>query len=328
MNTMDRVDFTLRTLAGIDTESGFDLVWSDGSRTAAGRDLVKSYQTRNVPIVERNLDIGGGAAKANHYALKRVVELGYDYCGMIENDVVLEPGWFGKLMGTLEEAAQEGVAVGAATVRTYESRVLEYRRGYALMWNAGWGMILFPRSVAQLVVDQYYSFWAPNADNFLSYRKAPGSRLVSAKSIRRFYAEVFGLDLAGAWELFGGLPDRPLEVDWAFAPFLYRRGYASVGSIPNLALDLEYDVEFFLKTKYVGTDKSSMGLVWPSVRLGSLWWMRLSDPFFEACWSLLRASPNLYRTILALYRRWRPRRPRKPEAWSAASHRLAPSSPR
>jgi hypothetical protein len=328
MNTMDRVDFTLRTLAGIDTESGFDLVWSDGSRTAKGRDLVKSYQTRNIPIVERNLDIGGGAAKANHFALKRVVELGYDYCGMIENDVVLEPGWFGKLMGTFEEAAEEGIAVGAATVRSYESRVLEYRQGYGLVYVMGWGMVLFPRSVAQLVVDQYYSFWAPNADNFLTYPKAPGSRLVSARSIRRFYAEVFGLDVAGAWELFAGMPDRPLEIDWAFAPLLCKHGYASVGSIPNFALDLEYDVEFFLKTKYVATDKSSMGLVWPSVRLGSLWWMRLSDPFFEACWSLLRASPNLYRTILALYRRWRPHRPRKPEGWSAASHRLAPSSPR
>ncbi|HXF90373.1 MAG TPA: hypothetical protein VNJ29_00420, partial [Candidatus Nitrosotenuis sp.] len=32
-NSMDRIDYTVRALAGIDSEKGFDVIWVDGSRT-------------------------------------------------------------------------------------------------------------------------------------------------------------------------------------------------------------------------------------------------------------------------------------------------------
>ncbi len=46
-STKDRVEFTRRSLASIDTDEGFDLVWVDGSVRPVGRRLPHEVRLRN-----------------------------------------------------------------------------------------------------------------------------------------------------------------------------------------------------------------------------------------------------------------------------------------
>jgi hypothetical protein len=107
-------------------------------------------------------------------------------------------------------------------------------------------MILFSRPAAEVILRQYAML------------------KMSTTSIMNFYNRLFRVNLDlnvrdnagrlvknGAW----------LTLDWGYTPTLYLHGYTSVGSIPNLARDLEFPPGHFLLEDYVPAQLHNAGLV-------------------------------------------------------------------
>jgi hypothetical protein len=249
LSSKDRLAYTLRTIQSLD-EGGFDLIWNDGSDRAEVPELSRYFQFRNVHLVETNYGVRGGPDAAICFGLRRLLELGYDYIGLIENDVVLQPGWFSTLLSLFDLAAAEGIVAGAASVLGYKSRVLEYRQGYSIDWARGAAMVLFSRPAAELLLARYSTLKLSNCE------------------IRGFYAQRLGIALhVPEWCVGSQWMDGPLSMDWSYAPLLYQHGYASVGSIPSMARDLEFDVQKVLRTDYVGVQQNGAGLAHPGIAL-------------------------------------------------------------
>jgi hypothetical protein len=176
--------------------------------------------------------VRGGPDRAIRFGLARLLGRGYDFCGLIENDVVLRRGWFAAMDAAKTNAEREGLNVGAITARNFRSRILEYRDGYSINWCIGAGMVLFSRRAAEIVLSQY-----------------PG--LSSSRQVADYYSRRFGADLKDIWELWRDLPDRVLGTDWAYSPLLYDSHLASIGTIPSFGVDLEFDVRHEMRTEYV-----------------------------------------------------------------------------
>ncbi len=230
-SSKDRVEFSRRSLKSIDLCSGFDLIWVDGSITEEGKNLPSQIELTNTRFVEINKNITGGPDNAIRFGLKRALDLGYDYCGLIENDIEFSADWFPELEKLFQLCENEGLNCGAATVRSAESRILVNRFGYSLNWNMGAGIVLFTREAAEIILQNYGN--------------------TSAKKIDKFYNETFGVDVAKSWELYCEKPDRELGADWPFAMELYRRGLCSAQSIPTYAINIDLDLEEVCRTKYV-----------------------------------------------------------------------------
>ena len=180
-STRDRYDFTLQTIRSLDTEGGFDLFWNDGSTEPDVPALARNYKFQNANLVEVNYGVTGGPDRAICFGLSRLLEAGYDYIGLIENDILFRPGWFSALMKLFSHGAEEGIVCGSATARSFESHVLEYRSGYGVQCDTGAGMVLFSRAAAEIILDLYSS---------------PASLQMTTLSWQKFYADLFGLDLA------------------------------------------------------------------------------------------------------------------------------------
>ena len=245
-SSKDRCLYTVQSLKALDAEGGFDLIWNDGSTQMEARELARNWRFKNVRLVEINCGVRGGPDRAICFGLKRLLDLGYDYIGLLENDVVLHPGWFSRLRELFAQGFEEGLVCGAASVRAYESRVLEYRNRYSIDWASGAGMVLFSREAAQMILDQY-------------------ARLaMTTVGIREFYAELFGVALEiSEWNIWPVTQAVPCTLDFGYTPMLYRHGFATLGAIPSLAHDLDFDVRRFLRTNYVGLDKNNAGLAHP-----------------------------------------------------------------
>jgi hypothetical protein len=245
-SSKDRCLYTVQSLKALDAEGGFDLIWNDGSTQKGGPELARNWRFKNARLVEINCGVGGGPDLAIRFGLKRLLDLGYDYVGLLENDVVLHPGWFSRLTELFALGFEEGLVCGAASVRGYESRVLEYRNHYSIDWASGAGMVLFSREAAQLILDQYDQL------------------AVTTLGIREFYAELFGVALEiSEWNIWPVTQAVPCTLDFGYTPMLYRHGFATLGAIPSLAHDLDFDVRRFLRTNYVGMNKNNAGLAHP-----------------------------------------------------------------
>jgi hypothetical protein len=246
LSSKDRVAFTQQTLKALDADGGFDLIWNDGSEEAEARALPRTFRFRNARLMELNYDVRGGPDQCIRFGLERLLQLGYDYVGLIENDIVMHPGWFRRLMNLFALAAADGIVCGAATVRSFEGRVMEHRGGYSINWGTGAGMILFSRAAAEVILRQYAKLQ------------------MSTGSISRFYSRLFRLDLnMRAQDSSGRVVEHDawLTLDWGYTPMLYMHGYASVGSIPNLARDLEFQAGHHLLNDYVRPERLNAGLV-------------------------------------------------------------------
>jgi hypothetical protein len=253
LSTRDRFVFTMQTIKSLDAEGGFDLIWNDGSERNEVPELSRYCAFRNARLVEVNYGVKGGADAAICYGLRRLLELGYDFVGLVENDVLLAPGWLAAMRDAFEAAANEGVVAGAFSALGYQSRVLEYRRNYSIDWARGAALVLFTREAAQLVLENY-------------------SRLeMTSQLIRGFYAEQFGVALhVPEWAVGGRWMDGPMTLDWGYAPLLCANGYACVGTIPSFASDLEFDVTRVLRTNYVRAEQNASGLAHPGIVVPSL----------------------------------------------------------
>jgi len=228
-STKDRVEFTLRSLRSIDTEGGFDLIWVDGSDTPEGKALPEKVKLSNCRLAEVHYDIKGGPDNAIRFGLQRLLDLGYDYCGLIENDIEFKPGWFSKLMELFKLGKSDGLSVGAVTVRAFKEWVLSYKPNYAILWTVGAGMVLFRRKAAEIVLNTY------------------GAE--SIQNLRTYYLKEFGIDIAKPClrNLKTSLSRMLLiytrlknpTCDYAYSMHLYKYGLASIGSITPMAYNMD-----------------------------------------------------------------------------------------
>ena len=285
-SSMERMDFTVQTLASMDYGPKFDLVWADGSRSEEGRSLLRTYPFRHIHLREAHLDVRGGPDAAIQFGLRRLLDLGYDYCGLIENDLLFEPGWFEKLQEMFELGARDGLVVGAASVRNYESRILEYRRGYSLNWNTGAGMVLFSRPAAELILAEYDSLFR-----------------LHSWTLQRFYAELCRVDLRDRWEIWPVPLGRPLGADWGYNLLLYRAGMVAVGSIPSLTSDLEFDQAEIVQYQNVDSSRDGTGPARNFVGRAGLWQARLAEPVCTTVWRTAVKFPKVLGHVRQVRRR-------------------------
>ncbi len=179
-STKDRYLFTERSLQNLDTDGGYDLIWNDGSKEAGVPALARNYKFQNANLVEVNYGVTGGAEAAVCFGLSRLLKLGYDYVGLIENDILFRPGWFSALVKLFSQGADDGIVCGSATARSFESHALEYRSGYSVQSDTGAGMVLFSRAAAEIIMEKYAN---------------PSSLQMTTHSWQKFYADRFGVDL-------------------------------------------------------------------------------------------------------------------------------------
>ncbi|HTB82963.1 MAG TPA: glycosyltransferase, partial [Candidatus Sulfotelmatobacter sp.] len=238
LSTKERTEFTRRILPGLDC-GGFDLIWCDGSTTPEGRAFTSAEHFKKTPLLEIHHDVTGGPDAAIQFSLQRLLALGYDYVGLIENDIALKPGWLEAMLAAWRAAESDGFKVGAATARSMSSRVLARAENYVVKWNVGAGMVLFSRAAAQAVLDDYH--------------------LPSAREIQKFFQKNAGADLSGVWELFMDTQDRLLGADWRYASSVLKKGFVSVGTRPNFAENIDMDISRDCRTDYVRLDETE----WP-----------------------------------------------------------------
>lgn len=253
-STRDRYLFTLQSVQNLDSDGGYDLIWNDGSTEGGVPALAKNYKFKNAKLVEVNYGVTGGAEAAVCFGLSRLLKLGYDYVGLIENDILFRPGWFRALLKLFSQGADDGIVCGSATARSFESHVLEYRSGYSVQSDIGAGMVLFSRAAAEIVMEKYAN---------------PSSLQMTTHSWQKFYADHFAIDLRKFSPFWAYPPEKsfPCTLDWGYTPSLYLRGHASLGTIPSYASDLEFDVETFFHTRYVSEEKSNTGVPYPRIAL-------------------------------------------------------------
>ncbi|MFY9289053.1 MAG: hypothetical protein WAO98_11200 [Alphaproteobacteria bacterium] len=228
-STMERADFSLQTVRGLDVSDKIDIFWCDGSKSAEGRATPSASHFKRAKLKEIHYDVTGGPDIAIQYSLRRMLELGYPYVGLLENDIQLEEGWLTAMMNAAQAAEKDGLRIGSITVRTIQSRTLFHRPDYASIWHMGAGMVLFTQAGAEAVLDDY--------------------RIAYARDVNDYWMQ-FGPKLED-WELWMDRPERRLGADWWYAAAMMKKGLVSIGTIPNLARNIDQDVEADFRTNYV-----------------------------------------------------------------------------
>ncbi len=208
-SSKDRVELSERTIRPLLSDK-FDLYWMDGSATREGKRFFRAYE--KVPY-ERREELTGGSCRYIAYALTKLLALGYDYIGLVENDCLLDDDWFEPTM----ELFEKDLPVGAVSARCYEDRILIQRDGYAVMHNLGAGMIIFKREAAQLILQQY--------------------RTGMTVENRKLFSLLSGIDIASYWAFRGS--DHMLVADWQYDRMLAQRGMCSLALTPAKATQLE-----------------------------------------------------------------------------------------
>jgi hypothetical protein len=216
--TKDKVELSEQTVRPLIQPDRLDLWFVDGSLTEEGRAFPYKVMLEQP---ERELGhhmfkhggVRGGPDAAIVYALTHMLRGNYDHVGLVEQDVLLDPGWLEPTMALFTRGASEGLTVGAVSARSYEDRILIQRDGYAVMHNLGAGMVIFSRAAAEGILLNYRTGWWP--DN------------------RRIFMQLSGLDI-GKWGAFRG-NEQPVTADWHFDVILASHGYASLALTPSLA---------------------------------------------------------------------------------------------
>jgi hypothetical protein len=210
--TKDRVDLSKRTIVPLLQPDKLDLFLIDGSDTPAGIRFADGYMEEGAPD-HVHINVKGGADTAVVYALTEMLKGDYTHVGLVENDVLLHPDWFGPTMALFERGAAEGLAVGAASARCYQDRVLLQRDGYALVHNLGWGMQILTRQAAELTLRHFRTHWT--TEN------------------RRTFARLSGIDIGSYWAFRTN--DHWTTPDWGNDAVLASHGLASLALVPSPA---------------------------------------------------------------------------------------------
>jgi len=187
----------------------FALFWSDGSKTQAGECFALGCSAAH----QVTCNVRGGADTVIAFNLTQMLQHSsrYEFCGLVEDDVLLPSDWFDRTMALFEQGRQDGLEVGAVSARCYEDRILVQRDGYALMHNSGAGMVIFSRRAAELILDHFRTGWT--------------------MTNRRVFAQLTEQDIGAWWAFRGG--QHALGADWHFDTVLAAHGLASLALTPS-----------------------------------------------------------------------------------------------
>ncbi len=209
--TKDRVELSKRTILPLLQPDKFDLFIIDGSATSVGRSFAETSGADGAATVHAN--VKGGADAAVCYALTEMLKHNYTHVGLVENDVLLQQGFFDPLMALFDRGRADGLEVGAVSARCYADRILVQREGYALMHNLGWGMQIMTADAASLTLKNMRTHWT--TEN------------------RRTFARLSSLDIGSWWAFKTG--EHWLVPDWGNDAVLASHGLASLALTPSLA---------------------------------------------------------------------------------------------
>jgi hypothetical protein len=219
-STKNRCDFSAQTAPAALSESDCDGFWLDGSDTTEGREFPFSLADHLPALREIHRGVGGGPDRAIVYGLSYLLARGYKYLALVENDVLLASEWLPTAITAMQRASADGLRVGAATVRTFDRRIMFVRPGYAVMFNIGAGMIVLTRQAAQAVLATY--------------------RSTNGREISRVCRKMVQGDISRICE--GGIVEANMyPADWFFDCALMQLGFASVGALPALARNIDVD---------------------------------------------------------------------------------------
>jgi hypothetical protein len=252
-STKNRCELSAQTAPAALSESDCDGFWIDGSDTIEGREFPFSLADRLPALREIHRGVDGGPDRAIVYGLSYLLTLGYKYLALVENDVLLTPGWLPTAISAMQRASADGLRVGAATVRTYDRRIMFVRPGYAVMFNIGAGMIVLTREAAQAVLATY--------------------RSTNGREIIRVCRKMTGGEISQICEK--GLTEAQwYPADWFFDCALMQLGFASVGALPALARNIDADVPRIMGIRPVSEAQPTAGLDPGLFRIyrRNLWW--------------------------------------------------------
>lgn len=207
--TKDRTELSRRTIEPLVDLPGVDLWVFDGSDTPAGRQFAldcpaMEFHTRH--------NVRGGPDAAVVYALTTLLQQErYNYVGLVENDVLLDQGWFGPVRALFDRGRAEGLEVGAVSARAYEDRVLIQRDGYAVMHGLGWGMQIMTAYAATLALKHF--------------------RTCFTTENRRLFTRLTGSDIGTYWAFRTN--EHMLCADWGNDRVLAAHGLASLALTPS-----------------------------------------------------------------------------------------------
>lgn len=222
-STKDRVEMTNQTIWQAAGEVGaYDLIWIDGSVTDEGKELPHRLASDLRNLSEIHGEVYGGPDAAIVYALTEMLERGYDYCGLIENDQLLQDGWFEKTFALFEQGEKEDglPVVGMVSPRAFADRALIGRDGYAVMHNTGAGVVLMTAMAARLVLQTYRT-------GFTHFN-------------RRVFHHLSDIDIGAYWAFKGG--HHAMTADWHFDAAVAHWGFASLAVVPNMATIVGLDI--------------------------------------------------------------------------------------
>ena len=252
-STKNRCHLSAQTAPVALSESNCDGFWLDGSDATEGREFPFSLADRLPALREIHRGVDGGPDRAIVYGLSYLLTRGYKYLALAENDVLLTPEWLPTAIGAMQRASADGLRVGAATVRTYDRRIMFVRSGYAVMFNIGAGMIVLTREAAEAVLTTY--------------------RSTNGREINRVCRKMTQGDISQICER--GLTEAHwYPADWFFDCALMQLGFASVGTLPALAHNIDADLARMRGIRPVSEAQPAAGLDPSLFRIyhRNLWW--------------------------------------------------------
>jgi hypothetical protein len=221
-SSKERTDFSQKSIVPLLAEGDYDVYWIDGSTSEEGKSLPFRYESSPV-LCEIHTGVRGGADAAIVYSLSLLLDKGYDYIGLLENDVMLEPGWWPRIFDLFEEGTKDGLLVGGVSARCYEARILVPRDGYGVMFDLGAGSALYTRQAVEHILDFY--------------------RTGLIAEISFLVANYTGVGLPVLWQMDGPRSKEGLGLqtaDWFFQPNMLAHGLASLAPTPTLANKLDH----------------------------------------------------------------------------------------
>lgn len=242
--TKDRIDFTEKTLPRIldDVDGKADVFWLDGSVTPEGKQFPANFAFNwrrdhdgRYPVKEFHKDVGGGAAAVIQTAWRYLLGKEYEYIGLIENDVLLEPGWFDKCMGLFDKpkyvrddepaSVQVGEPwpVGAVSARCFTDRILERYDNEALMANVGAGMFITKKELIAPLLESWQTpmLWQMEAYfQHFTRRPYPIPPMIKKQDP----------ELKLNWLM---------THDWLWEAVLLHKGFITLACTPSMAINLD-----------------------------------------------------------------------------------------
>lgn len=216
-STKDRTHFSLRALEALMREDDLDLYWMDGSRTPEGIALPQELASTLPRLREVHYGVIGGPDAAIIYSLTFLLAQGYEYIGLLENDILMPGDWYSHTMGLFAAGERDGLRVGAVSARCLSGRRLLQRHGYAISSNLGAGMIIMRADAVRAVLSRYRTPTGPEIQ--AAFIAATGINPLSTLP-----------EATEPWRA---------AADWNFDIAMLMEGYVSLAHSPSLARHLD-----------------------------------------------------------------------------------------